>query len=332
MENLALTTLLLPFIGALVVSFSPQRRAAEWGVLFAALTTLCMLSLISAFYQADKVAVTLTLVNVGDVALFGLVIDRVSTLILFVVVFLGLLVTIYSTGYLTDKNREHPHNGTNRYYAFLLVFIGAMAGLMMLTSLFVISVKSYRLSCGFYACQSLVLVSIFATLSCLFAAEQLLIWSASAFITKVLLVPLIMTYAARNIPQNIPEKALFGPAMMALLAALIVLLCAFVVQPVKLPMATGLKPALAVALGHFLLGLLCIVSQRNILRQIFGYCLMENGSHLVLALLAWRAPELVEIGIATDAIFAVIVMVLLARKIWRTHGTLDVNNLTALKG
>lgn len=129
MENLALTTLMLPFIGALVVSFSPQLRAAEWGVLFAALTTLCMLSLISAFYQADKVAVTLTLVNVGDVALFGLVIDRVSTLILFVVVFLGLLVTIYSTGYLTDKNREHPHNGTNRYYAFLLVFIGAMSEL-----------------------------------------------------------------------------------------------------------------------------------------------------------------------------------------------------------
>ena len=135
MENLALTTLMLPFIGALVVSFSPQRRAAEWGVLFAALNTLCMLSLISAFYQADKVAVTLTLVNVGDVALFGLVIDRVSTLILFVVVFLGLLVTIYSTGYLTDKNREHPHNGTNRYYAVLLVFIGAMAGLVLSSTL-----------------------------------------------------------------------------------------------------------------------------------------------------------------------------------------------------
>ncbi|XPE53865.1 hypothetical protein ACNKHW_15735 [Shigella flexneri] len=35
--------------------------------------------------------------------MFGLVIDRVGTLILFVVVFLGLLVTIYSTGYLTDR-------------------------------------------------------------------------------------------------------------------------------------------------------------------------------------------------------------------------------------
>ena len=31
MENLALTTLMLPFIGALVVSCAPQRRATEWG-------------------------------------------------------------------------------------------------------------------------------------------------------------------------------------------------------------------------------------------------------------------------------------------------------------
>ncbi|ETJ32407.1 Hydrogenase-4 component D, partial [human gut metagenome] len=57
--------------GRFVFATTSGRRM---GVLFAALTTLCMLSLISAFYQADKVAVTLTLVNVGDVALFGLVI------------------------------------------------------------------------------------------------------------------------------------------------------------------------------------------------------------------------------------------------------------------
>lgn len=203
---------------------------------------------------------------------------------------------------------------------------------MMLTSLLVTCVRRYRLSCVFYAIQSLVLVLIFFTLSRTFGAEQLLMWSLSAFITKVILVPLIMAFAMKKMIPVSAGQALFGPATLALLAALIILLCAFVVHPVQLPMIAGLKPALAVALGHFLVGLLCIISQRNILRQIFGYCLMENGSHLVLALLAWRAPELVEIGVATDAIFAVIVMVILARKIWRTHGTLDVNNLTALKG
>ena len=41
---------------------------------------------------------------------------------------------------------------------------------------------------------------------------------------------------------------------------------------------------------------------------------MENGSHLTLALVGAKAPELVEIGIATDAIFAfVIIMAVLAR-------------------
>lgn len=135
MENLALTTLLLPFVGALIVSFSPQRYAARLGTLFAGLATVCMLSLGSAFYQGGKSATTYALVNVGDVALFGLTIDNVSTLILFVVVFLGLLVSLYSTGYLTEKNREHPHQGSNRYYAFLLVFIGAMAGLVLSSTL-----------------------------------------------------------------------------------------------------------------------------------------------------------------------------------------------------
>lgn len=71
------------------------------------------------------------LVNVGDVVLFGLVIDCVSMLILFVVVFLGLLVMIYSMGYLMDKNCEYLYNGMNCYYVFLLVFIGVMVGLVL---------------------------------------------------------------------------------------------------------------------------------------------------------------------------------------------------------
>lgn len=147
------------------------------------------------------------------------------------------------------------------------MIVNNLAGLMMLTSLFVISVKSYRLSCGFTPASrwcwclfrhSLVPVRRRATAD--LVRQRLYHQSAAGTVNHDL-------RCTKYSPEH-PGKALFGPAMMALLAALIVLLCAFVVQPVKLPMATGLKPALAVALGHFLLGLLCIVSQRNILRQI----------------------------------------------------------------
>ncbi len=133
METLALTT--LPFVGALVVSLAPRQTAPRLATLFALLATVATLSLALNFYTAGSETVDIPLLAAGRVALFGLLVDRISTLILFVVVFLGLLVTLYSTGYLTRGNREHPHDGSNRYYAFLLIFIGAMSGLVLSSTL-----------------------------------------------------------------------------------------------------------------------------------------------------------------------------------------------------
>ena len=130
-ENIALATLLIPFAGALITSILPNRMAKWLCTLFALLATLGTVVLGWQFLAEGKVDTTITLVQYGDVALFGFTIDRVSTLIAFAVVFLGLLVSFYSTGYLTNGNREHPHDGTRRYYAFLLIFIGAMAGFVL---------------------------------------------------------------------------------------------------------------------------------------------------------------------------------------------------------
>ncbi|CFQ29951.1 hydrogenase 4 membrane subunit [Yersinia bercovieri] len=210
--------------------------------------------------------------------------------------------------------------------------INNLAGLLIITSLLVIIVKRPATSALFYALQSLVLVLIFLVLAETLNAHELYLWSLTAFITKVVLVPWIMYRAFRQMEDPKANGGVIGTASLIFIAAIIILLSYFVVEPVQLPMVSALKPALAVSLGHFLIGLLCIVTQRNILKNIFGYCLMENGAHLMLALLAFRAPELVEIGIATDAIFAVVVMTLMARKIYRTLHTLDVKQLTALKG
>ena len=174
------------------------------------------------------------------------------------------------------------------------IIVNNLAGLMMITSLLGIGAKRPVASCWFYALQSLVLVAIFATLSQTLDAPLLGMWAITAFATKVVLVPLIMGYAFRKLSDPTANGGVISPAWLMLAAAVIVVLCWFVVEPVKLPMVADLKPALAVSLGHFMLGLLCIVTQRNILKQAFGYCLMENGSHLTLALLAYKAPELVE--------------------------------------
>jgi hydrogenase-4 component E len=213
-----------------------------------------------------------------------------------------------------------------------LDLVNALSSLLIVTSLFVIEAKSATRSALYYALQSFVLVLVFLALAATVNAHQLFAWAGTAFITKVVLVPLIMYRALRNISDtSLPPRPL-GVAWTIILAAAVVAVCFGVVSSVHLPGAPELKPALAVSLALFFLGQACIVVQRNLLKQVFGYCLMENGSHLTLALLANSAPELVEIGLATDAIFAVVVMVILGRMIHSRLQTLDVRELTSLRG
>lgn len=131
LENIALATLLIPFAGALLVSVLPTRMAPWLSTLVALLASLGTAALGWLYLDGGKTATTLELVQAGNIALFGFTVDGVSTLIAFAVVFLGFLICLYSTGYLTEGNREHAHGPTRRYYAFLLIFIGAMAGVVL---------------------------------------------------------------------------------------------------------------------------------------------------------------------------------------------------------
>lgn len=61
--------------------------------------------------------------------LFGVLLDPLSALMLIVVLGIGFLVVLFSLGYISPRNVEHPYtNGRGRYYFWLLLFIGSMVG------------------------------------------------------------------------------------------------------------------------------------------------------------------------------------------------------------
>lgn len=214
------------------------------------------------------------------------------------------------------------------------LIVNLLGCVLVITSTLVVLQRRLRNAAFTYAIQSAVLVSIFLTLAITTGSTDLYLWSATAFVTKVILVPGIMLYALKKIgpaaDKELPSK--LTPIRCILLVIAEVVVCYLAVMGIQLPTAAEVHPALAISLAHFFIGLTCIVSQRNIMKQIFGYCLMENGSHLTLALLAPSAPGLVETGVATDAIFAVIIMAVIAVKIYRTNHTLDAQDLMNLKG
>jgi len=210
--------------------------------------------------------------------------------------------------------------------------INTLSGLLLVTSLLVIETRNPRQSAILYSFQSLVLVAIFVALAMFRGAPQLYLWAASAFVTKAILVPLILYLALSRVDAATASPSTVSTPVSVILAAAAVVVSFTVVSQIELKSAADFIPALAISVAHFFFGQLCIVTQRNIFKQILGFCLMENGSHLTLALLAFRAPELVEFGIATDAVFAVVILVLLAGQIYRRLHTLDSAELNMLKG
>jgi len=213
------------------------------------------------------------------------------------------------------------------------MIVNILGGLLILTSLLVILIKNPKNAAYMYGGQALVLVAILATLGFVTGSSELYTWSVTAFFTKVIIVPAIILFALNKMqakPDDLAPR--FALVTTVLLVVGEVILCYLAVSGIELPTVAELKPALAISLAHFFIGLTCIISQRNIVKQIFGYCLMENGSHVSLALLAPEAPKLVEIGIATDALFSVVIMAFLVLRIQRSLKTLDANELTKLKG
>ena len=212
--------------------------------------------------------------------------------------------------------------------------VNVLGACLIITSMMVVLARAGRTASWLYSLQSLVLVGVLASLGFVTGSGELFTWSATAFATKVVLVPAILLYALKKIGDDaqadLPPK--LNPMKSVALVAVEVFVCFVAVSGIDLPTAAEVKPTLAVSLAHFFIGLTCIVTQRSIFKQIFGYCLMENGSHVSLALLAPEAPELVEIGVATDAIFAVIILAVLVVRMARYAHTLDADDLCELKG
>ena len=212
--------------------------------------------------------------------------------------------------------------------------VNVLGACLIITSMLVVLARTGRAAAWLYSLQSLVLVAVLASLGVVTGSTELFTWSATAFATKVVLVPAILLFTLKKIGDDartdLPPK--LNPMKSVALVAVEVFVCFVAVSGIDLPTAAEVRPTLAVSLAHFFIGLTCIVTQRSIFKQIFGYCLMENGSHVSLALLAPEAPELVEIGVATDAIFAVIILAVLVVRMARYAHTLDADDLCELKG
>ena len=126
----AALSVIVPFVCAALITVSPRSADKAICIIGAALSSAATLVAAFIFATGGMETVTVTWLAFGDVPIMGWVFDKVSVLLAPAFVIIGLLVSIYATAYLTPENREHPDEPRRRFFAFMVMFIGAMPGVV----------------------------------------------------------------------------------------------------------------------------------------------------------------------------------------------------------
>ncbi|HEX8992158.1 MAG TPA: hydrogenase 4 subunit D [Anaerolineales bacterium] len=132
MVTFALASILLPLIGSVFTLIIPRSWVKWFSQGVGLLAMACTLTVLIDLAARGRAGYSVDVLWLGNLMVYGLVVDKVSTLISTAFIVIGLMILVYSGGYLTFKNREHPESEVKRrYYFFLLLFIGSMAGLVL---------------------------------------------------------------------------------------------------------------------------------------------------------------------------------------------------------
>lgn len=126
----------VPFAGALVCVLAPRWLARLLSVLIATLVAGLAVASITAGYgsSVQEVGGTIPWLDLDRTTpLFGVLLDPLASILLLVVTIIGFFTVLYSTAYLEQRHPEHVLEPTDhsRYYFWLLLFMGSMAGVAL---------------------------------------------------------------------------------------------------------------------------------------------------------------------------------------------------------
>lgn len=213
--------------------------------------------------------------------------------------------------------------------------IRVLALSLLVTSFLAVESRSMKTSVLAYMGQALLMVAIIAG----FAAPhpRLWLWAATALVTKFGLVSWMLHRAARRGDDREvapwvgawTSAALVG--VLALAAYTFVHAQAWALAPTPLAEREPYRTNVAVALTLLVVGLYATLTRRDGLKVVIGVCLIENGAHLSLVSLAPGMHETVLIGVVTDVVVAVFLMLHLVRGVEQQLGSRDTSVLKALR-
>lgn len=215
-----------------------------------------------------------------------------------------------------------------------LKLIETLSLIMIITSVAAVESHNLKRAATAYCVQALLICGLI--LSFAVGNPALYMWVAVALLTKAIITPwLLLHYINRTGEQEVRAIIGFGPSILlvsALLIASYTLTHRYVHFLAPTPEAAegAFRTNLAVSMTVFALGLYAILSRRDAIKTVIGLCLLENAIHLSLVSLAPETPETALVGIATEVVVTVAMLLYVIAGIREQVGTTDTFELSEL--
>ncbi len=212
--------------------------------------------------------------------------------------------------------------------------IETLSLIMIITSLVAVETHNLKRAAAAYCVQALLVCGLILAFAA--ANPALYTWAAVALVTKAIATPwLLLHYVGKTGVREAKAIIGFGPSV---LIASLLLITSYTLThryvhflaPTAEAAQGVFRTNLAVSMTVFALGLYAILSRRDAIKTVIGLCLLENAIHLSLVSLAPHMRETALVGIATEVVITVALLLYVIAGIKEQVGTTDTFELSEL--
>ncbi|MDD2770146.1 MAG: formate hydrogenlyase [Methylococcus sp.] len=212
-------------------------------------------------------------------------------------------------------------------YEQAILFIAA---LVVFTSFLMLAQKRLSGMIHLFAVQGAMLAATSALAAYTLPYPHLYVSALIIVVLKVILIPVMLhrLIARMDMRQDAEPAYLYGYVMMA--AASLVMFSYYVVEPIAQLSTLATRNAMAVSLAVVLLGMLLMITRRQVVTHVIGFMAIENGLFFAAVASTQGMPMVVELGIAFDVLVAAIIFGVFFFHIRSSIDSLDVDRLNRL--
>jgi len=227
----------------------------------------------------------------------------------------GMLVSLFSSS-IHMKMEYHTIFGALAVFFVVLLFGRARSFAMV----------------RYYALSSLSIAGVALGLSFIYPDEKEHLWifALVTILIKVILVPYVINYVQKNFKDFIKAPSFLKPTSSYFVIVAILGVTLFVMKHTPIVGIVSFDALLYVSIALIGIGLATMIIHRNILSQILGLLIMENGVTVFTLVTVKSLPLLIELGVFVIIVASAFILSVLGLRIREFHGSSDTEELRSL--